>query len=153
MIEMSEAVRQNMSNSNLPPFVSPDDRVILFDGVCKLCNVWSRFILTYDREHKFRLATVQSEAGQAILAHFGLPLDHFDTMLLVEGPVAYEKSTAFLQVVRQLPAPFYLLWIFRLIPVAIRDWLYDHIAQNRYRIFGKYDQCLLPTPEHQQRFL
>lgn len=142
-----------MSNSNLPPFVSPDDRVILFDGVCKLCNVWSRFILTYDREHKFRLATVQSEAGQAILAHFGLPLDHFDTMLLVEGPVAYEKSTAFLQVVRQLPAPFYLLWIFRLIPVAIRDWLYDHIAQNRYRIFGKYDQCLLPTPEHQQRFL
>lgn len=139
--------------SSLQHFLAPTDKVILFDGVCKLCNAWSNFILKYDTQHVFKLASVQSDAGQAILRHYGYPLDHFDTMLLVDQGVAYAKSTAFLNIVRQLPLPFKLLAIGRFIPRPIRDWLYDCIAQNRYRIFGRYDQCVMPSPAHAGRFL
>jgi len=139
--------------SSLQHFLAPTDKVILFDGVCKLCNAWSNFILKYDTQHVFKLASVQSDAGQAILRHYGYPLDHFDTMLLVDQGVAHAKSTAFLNIVRQLPLPFKLLTIGRFIPRPIRDWLYDRVAQNRYRIFGRYYQCVMPSPAHAGRFL
>jgi len=139
--------------TSLQRYLSPTDKVILFDGVCKLCNAWSHFILKYDNQRLFKLASVQSDAGQAILRHYGYPLDRFDTMLLVDCGVAYAKSTAFLQVVRQLPFPFKLLAVGRLIPRPIRDWLYDRVAINRYKIFGRYDQCVVPSAEHVGRFL
>ena len=137
----------------LAPNLQPGDRVILFDGVCRLCSAWVRFLIRFDREHKFKLAAVQSEEGQAILSFFGLPLDEFETMLLVEGNQVYGKSDAFLRVLRQLPFPWPVFTCFRWIPRTLRDWVYDRIARNRYRWFGKYDTCRMPAAAERQRFL
>lgn len=141
-----------MANT-LPPFIAQDDCVILFDGVCKLCNAWSNFIIAHDAEKKFKLASVQSREGAAILSHFGYSEDVYETMLLVEGERCYEKSEAFFRVVNRLGYPWRLVIIFRVIPLSLRDWLYDRIALNRYSLFGKYQYCSLPTPDHDSRYL
>lgn len=138
---------------NLPPHVRAEDRVVLFDGVCRLCAGWVRFLLRHDRDQRFLLCSVQSAEGQAILRHFGLPTDHFDTMLLVEGERAWQKSDAFLRVVRRLPGAWPLLAALNVIPRPLRDWCYDRIALNRYRLFGRREQCLLPEAGHAGRFL
>ncbi|ABC28264.1 uncharacterized protein conserved in bacteria [Hahella chejuensis KCTC 2396] len=140
-------------HANIPPHMQSDDQVVLFDGVCKLCNAWSSFLIKHDTHRRFKLASVQSPEGQAILAWFNMPLDRFDTMLYVEGGRAYEKSDAFLRIIAQFPMPWRYLKVFRTLPRFLRDWGYDLIAQNRYRLFGKYDHCLLPTPDHNSRFL
>jgi len=137
----------------LPPGVRAEDRVVLFDGVCRLCAGWVRFLLRHDRERRFLLCSVQSAEGQAILQHFGLPTDRFDSMLLVEGPHAHYRSDAFLRIVRDLPGAWPLLAGLRAIPRPLRDWCYERIALNRYRLFGRNAQCLLPMPEHAGRFL
>lgn len=137
----------------LPPGVSAADRIILFDGVCKLCNGWARFLIRFDRSRRFKLASVQSPEGQAILQWFGMPTDVFETMLLVEGPRKFEKTAAFIRVVARLPFPWTLATVAWVIPTPIRDWLYDRVALNRYAIFGRFDACLLPTPDHEARFL
>ncbi|KGJ96915.1 thiol-disulfide oxidoreductase DCC family protein [Colwellia psychrerythraea] len=136
-----------------PPNVGENDCVILFDGVCKLCNVWSQFIIKYDTRQRFKLCTVQSPEGQSILKHFNMPTDHFDTMLYVEGKQYFDKSDAFLNVVNKLGFPWRLLYLFKVIPQGIRNWLYDRIALNRYSLFGKYDSCILPSKESDNRFL
>lgn len=137
----------------LPPHLGSHDSVILFDGVCKLCNAWSNFIIRYDIDKKFKLASVQSEEGQDILRHFGYPTDVYETMLVVEGARCYEKSEAFFAVVRKLRFPWKILLCFRLLPLSLRDWLYLRIALNRYRWFGRYDYCSLPDPDHESRYL
>lgn len=137
----------------LPPHISSHDRVILFDGVCKLCNAWANFIIEYDTRQVFRLCSVQSPQGQAILAHFGYPTDEYETMLLVEGSTALEKSAAFLRVMQLMGLPWSSVAVFQLIPAPVRDWLYERIALNRYVLFGRYDVCRLPEPEHAARFL
>lgn len=137
----------------LPPNVGPDEKVILFDGVCKLCNGWSRFIIQHDTAHRFKLCSVQSDEGQAILSFFAYPTDHYDTMLLVEGNRAFERSEAFLRVVAHLPAPWrWLAWL-RVMPERLRDFMYDRIALNRYRLFGKYDRCVVPSARDRLRFV
>lgn len=136
-----------------PPFVKPDDQIIMFDGVCKLCNGWSRFIIRFDTHKKFKLCAVQSEEGQAILRWFNYPIDEFETMLLVQGNRALEKSDSFLAIVGQLPFPWSLLRVLNIFPRFFRDWFYDRVALNRYKIFGKYDVCLLASPDHAERFL
>ena len=142
-----------MSASDLPPGIGPEDRVVLFDGVCNLCNGLVRFLIARDPEARLRLASLQSEAGQALLAWFGLPLDHFDTMAFVEAGRPYLKSAAFLRAARYLPWPWpWLSWGI-VVPRPLRDWLYDRIALNRYRLFGRQETCMLPTPEIRSRFL
>jgi predicted DCC family thiol-disulfide oxidoreductase YuxK len=136
-----------------PPNMQENDRVILFDGVCKLCNAWSNFIIRHDSEYHFKLCSVQSVEGQKILAHFDFPTDHFETMLYVEGNVSYQKSDAFFRVVRILGFPWSLSCIFQILPVRLRDWLYDRIALNRYTLFGRYDFCRLPAADHEQRYV
>lgn len=138
---------------NLPPNVQKGDRVILFDGVCKLCNAWSNFIIKNDKKYLFTLCSVQSVEGQKILSHFKLPTDYFDTMLYVEGNNCYQKSDAFFKIIKMLGLPWSLPCIFKIIPKFLRDWLYDRIALNRYAIFGKYEFCSLPTPDHESRYL
>ena len=81
-----------------PPHVSADDQIIMFDGVCKLCNGWSRFIIRFDTQKKFKLCAVQSDEGQAILKWFGYPTDFYETMLLIQGNRALEKSDSFLAI-------------------------------------------------------
>ena len=136
-----------------PPNVGVNDCVILFDGVCKLCNVWSQFIIKFDTRQRFKLCSVQSPEGQSILSYFEMPIDHFDTMLYVEGKQCYAKSDAFLNVINKLGFPWRLLFVFNIIPKSIRNWFYDRIALNRYSIFGQYDTCLLPSKKNENRFL
>lgn len=142
-----------MPMNDLPPGVGPEDRVVLFDGVCNLCNGLVRFLIQRDRGARLRLASLQSEAGQAILVWCGLPVDDFDTMAFVEAGQAYLKSTAFLRVVRYLSQPWPWLSGGLLVPRPLRDWLYDRVAGNRYRWFGRQESCMLPTPEIRSRFL
>jgi predicted DCC family thiol-disulfide oxidoreductase YuxK len=142
-----------MNPKDLPPRVGPDDRIVLFDAVCKLCGAWARFLIRHDRRGVFKLCSVQSEAGRDILAFHGLPTDTFDTMLLVEGSTVHVRSSAFFRVMRGLGLPWSLVLVFWLIPRPLRDWLYDRIALNRYRWFGRHDYCVLPSPDHAGRFV
>lgn len=142
-----------MTQQAPPPFLQPGERVVLFDGVCKLCNGWANFLIRHDRAQHFRLCSVQSEQGQALLAWFGLPTDHFDTMAYLEDGQLFVRSDAVLRILGQLPRPWRAPAVFRVLPRALRDWCYDRIALNRYRLFGRYDTCLLPSPDHAKRFL
>ncbi|MEY2654471.1 MAG: hypothetical protein RLZZ524_1499 [Pseudomonadota bacterium] len=137
----------------LPPLIQADDRVILFDGVCKLCSAWSKFIIRHDVDRRFKLASVQSDEGRAILAHFGYPTDFYETMLVVEGNRCFEKSRAFFVVMSRLRYPWRMFICLDMLPRVLSDWLYDRIALNRYELFGKYSYCALPTPDHEARFL
>lgn len=139
--------------SAYPPHINPGDQIIMFDGVCKLCNGWSRFIIRFDTHKKFKLCAVQSDEGQAILEWFGYPTDVYETMLLVQGNRVLEKSDSFLAIAGQLPFPWNSLRVFKLLPQAVRDWCYDRIALNRYKIFGQYEVCILATADHEGRFL
>lgn len=141
------------AGDGLPPGLSQHDRVVLFDGVCRLCSAWARFLIRFDRHHVFRLATVQSRAGQRILAWHGLPTDSYETMVLADGASIYTKSTAFLRIVARLPWPWPILAMGWVIPRVIRDWLYDRIARNRYTLFGRYDTCMVPSADVASRFL
>lgn len=137
----------------LPPNVTKEDRIILFDGVCKLCNAWSNFIIKYDRDYRFILCSVQSVGGQKILNHFGFPTEYFETMLYVENGQCFQKSDAFFKIMKVLGKPWCFVTIFSLLPRAFRNWLYDRIALNRYLLFGKYDYCQLPIADHKRRYL
>jgi predicted DCC family thiol-disulfide oxidoreductase YuxK len=140
-------------DSSLPAGFAPGERTLLFDGVCNLCNGWVRFVIARDPAARLRLAAVQSPAGQAILAACGLSTEDFDTMVFVEGGKAYFKSTAFLRAVRYLSSPWPWLAAGLAVPRPLRDWLYDRLARNRYRLFGRQESCMMPTPEIRSRFL
>lgn len=142
-----------MTDSETPPGVGSDDQVVLFDGVCKLCNGWAKFLIRHDHQRRFRLASVQSPQGQALLAWCGMPTDQYETLVLIRDGRAHVRSDAILHIVGRLPLPWRLGVVGRIIPRTIRDWLYDRIARNRYRLFGKYDTCLVLTPDHRSRFL
>lgn len=144
-------MREN--RKTLPPHLGENDKVILFDGVCKLCNAWANFIIHHDKCHAFKLASVQSQAGKDILQHFNYPIDVYETMLVVNGAECLEKSDAFFFVMKTLGFPWKLVLIFSLIPVGIRNWLYDRVALKRYVLFGKYNYCSLPTPDHEERYV
>ncbi|WP_182852903.1 thiol-disulfide oxidoreductase DCC family protein [Metapseudomonas otitidis] len=142
-----------MPSETQPPFIGPDDRVVLFDGVCKLCNGWARFLIRHDRRERLKLASVQSPEGQALLAWYGLPTDHFETLAYIEGQRLHVRTDAVLRVLGQLPAHWHWLRLFRVVPAPVRDWLYDRVALNRYRLFGRHPVCMLPHPDHERRFL
>lgn len=135
------------------PLLKPGETVVLFDGVCKLCNGWARFLIRHDHDRHVRLAAVQSPEGQALLAWAGLPLDQFDTLAVIRDRQYWERSEAVFEIIAQLPARWRPLLVLRAIPRFLRNWAYDRIARNRYRLFGKYDTCLLPDPDHARRFL
>lgn len=133
--------------------MSNQSPIILFDGVCNLCNGSVQFVLLRDKAGYFNFASLQSEAGQALLQKFNLPTDDYNSFILVEGDRIYSKSTAALRVARKLEGPWKMLYAFNIIPSFIRDMMYNFIARNRYRIFGKREECMLPRPEWKSRFL
>lgn len=135
------------------PYLNPDDCVVLYDGVCKLCNGWAKFIIRHDRHERIRLATVQSQEGQALLRWAGLPLDVFDSLVVIEHNQIHLRSAGVFQLMHHLPWPWRWLGVLRCVPRRLRDWAYDRIARNRYRLFGRHDHCLVLTPDHQRRFL
>ncbi len=142
-----------VTSKEWPATVNRDDAVVLFDGVCRLCNGLVQFVLRRDRAGLLRLASLQSPSGQALLAWCGLPLTEFDTIVFVEHGRAYFKSSTVLRLLGYLPMPWPLLRVALVIPAFLRDWCYDCVAQNRYRLFGREETCMMPTPELQRRFL
>ncbi len=127
--------------------------VILIDGVCNFCNGFADFIVQRDRRGVFRLGTLQSPAGQALLKQARLPSGFLDSVVVIEGDYAYTKSAAALRIAKALPFPWYLVNAFVLVPRIVRDPLYNWIARNRYRWFGKRDTCRVPTEDEQSRFI
>jgi predicted DCC family thiol-disulfide oxidoreductase YuxK len=127
--------------------------VVLFDGVCHLCSGWVRFAIARDPQARLRFAAVQSQLGQGFLARHELPLDQFESFYIIEDGRVFEKSTGFLRMVRHLRRPWPMLAAGRVIPRPVRDWLYDRIARNRYRLFGQRDSCLVPSADIADRFL
>lgn len=132
--------------------LAPGERLLVFDGVCRLCSGWARFVLRYDHEHKITLATVQSETGQYILAELGLDTISPESIVFIENGTAWFESDAIFRIIEQLSAPWHIFLVFRIVPRALRDWLYGVIARNRYRLFGRRDVCFIPTPENSARF-
>ncbi len=141
-----------MSKPQLP-VIDAQDRIILFDAVCRLCNHWSRFILRFDKQQRFKLCSVQSPAGQALLARYDFPLDRFDTLLLIHNGICLTHSDAIIAVMRSMPFPWSIFALLRWLPKRLRDAGYSFIARNRYRLFGRYQQCSLPPKGFQKRFL
>jgi predicted DCC family thiol-disulfide oxidoreductase YuxK len=129
-----------------------DAPVILFDGICNLCSGSVQFILKRDKENKFLFASLQSAYGQNILKAFNLPADKFNSFLLLEKGKLLSRSDAALKVFQQLKG-WKWVKIFWLVPRFIRDAFYNLVARNRYNWFGKKQECWLPSPELQKRFL
>jgi len=134
--------------------VEPGKKIVLFDGVCNLCNGAVQFIIRRDRRDRFRFAALQSELGQELCRARHIDTSQVDSIVLIDPGVAYYiKSDAALEIARDLNGygwmPLMLGWI----PRGVRDAVYDLVARNRYRWFGKKDQCMIPTPDLQQKFL
>ena len=127
--------------------------VVLFDGVCNLCNGSVRFVIERDPHKHFQFAPLQSETAARLIAASAGPRAMPDSILLVDDGRLYVRSTAALRIARQLRFPWPLLWLFIVVPRPIRDRVYDLIARHRYRWFGKMDTCMVPTKEIRDRFL
>jgi predicted DCC family thiol-disulfide oxidoreductase YuxK len=127
--------------------------LVLFDGVCNLCNRSVQTIVRHDRQARFRFASLQSPLGERLRNELGIDPKKVDSILLVEGDRWYQESDAALRIARGLGGAWALLGVFRLLPRVLRDAVYRWIARNRYRWFGKTETCWLPTPELRGRFL
>ncbi len=129
------------------------DKLILFDGLCNLCNRSVQFVIRHDPAARFHFASLQGDAGIAICAKFGFTDQQLDSFILIDEGKAYTQSSAALRVSKYLSGGWKLLYTFLIVPPFIRDAVYRLIARNRYRWFGKRDACMIPSPELRQRFL
>jgi predicted DCC family thiol-disulfide oxidoreductase YuxK len=130
----------------------PDDDVILYDGVCIFCSRWVRFVIARDAEHRFRFTPIQSGYGSRLAKTFGIDPADPDTNAVIHGGVAYFKSDAALTVLSSLPGWGWVRALFW-VPKPLRNAVYNLVARNRYRIFGKYDQCFVPDAEMRARVM
>lgn len=131
-----------------------NQKIILFDGVCNLCNGAVQFVLKRDKKNVFRFAALQSDVGKQLMTERNIASETLDSIILIEPGVAYyTKSTAALKIAKDLNGIWNLSYILLWIPESIRDIVYDFIAKNRYKWFGKKDQCMLPTAELRSKFL
>jgi len=129
-------------------------KIVLFDGVCNLCNDAVLRIIKNDKKDVFRFASLQSNIGKKLVEERGLDPEELDSIILIEPGVAYyRKSTAALEISRDLSGGYSLLKNFLFIPENLRDGIYDLIASNRYKWFGEKEQCMIPTPELKAKFL
>jgi predicted DCC family thiol-disulfide oxidoreductase YuxK len=127
--------------------------IVLFDGVCNLCNTSVQFILKRDKQNKFRFGSLQGTTGNEYLKKFNLPQNHFNSFILVEGETFYTCSTAALRTLKILGGAWSLCYGFMVVPPFIRDGIYNWIARNRYHWFGKRSTCWVPTAALRERFL
>ncbi len=137
--------------SDAPP--ATNHPVVLFDGVCNLCNGVVQFLIPRDPSGRLRFASLQSDAGQSLLERHGLPTEDFDSIVLVDGDRVYEKSDAVLRIAALLGWPYRIAAVGRVIPASVRDRLYDVVADNRYGWFGRTDRCMVPDDDVSDRFL
>lgn len=134
-----------MSKTNHP--------IILFDGVCNLCNSSVQFVINHDKKNQFRFASLQSTIGEKLLVQHHLNTNNYNSFILIDEGKAYTRSTAALKVAQKLSSPWTLLYIFIIVPPFIRNAVYDLIARNRYKWFGKKDSCMIPSPDLLSKFL
>jgi len=127
--------------------------IILFDGVCNLCNNSVQFIIKRDLKKRFLFTSLQSDAARDILLQFQLENSELDSIIFIENGKIYQKSDAILKIVKHLNGIWKISYAFIIIPKIIRDYVYTTIAKNRYRWFGKREVCMIPTKELQMRFL
>ena len=130
-----------------------EKKIILFDGVCNLCNSSVTFVIQRDKKDLFRFAALQEAAGQQLIEKHQIDTSKTDSIILIDGDKAYVKSTAALKVARHLGGAYPLLYGFMIIPNFIRNWVYDYIAKNRYKWYGKKESCMIPTPALKSKFL
>jgi len=129
-------------------------KIILFDGVCNLCNSAVQFVIKHDKMDVFRFVAIQSQRGQEILNHIGVESTKMDSIVLYEPGLAYYfKSDAILQIARHLNVFFSLVLLLKIVPKGLRDKWYDYIAKNRYTWYGKKESCMIPTPSLEKKFL
>ena len=128
-------------------------QLILFDGVCNLCNASVQFVIKHDKKGKFMFAALQSNVGKQIINQFNLDTSKTDSILLYSQENGLKiKSSAALHVAKHLGFPLNLLSVFFVVPVGFRNWVYDYVAKNRYKWYGKKNACMIPTQEHKSKF-
>lgn len=129
-------------------------KIILFDGVCNLCNASVQFVIKHDKKDLFRFVALQSDLGKEIIKHIGIDQKNIDSVILYEPGVAYYyKSSAALEIAKHLGVFFNFATLFRIIPAFLRNPIYDYIAKNRYEWYGKNESCMIPTAELKSKFL
>lgn len=128
-------------------------KIILFDGICNLCNQSVQFVIEHDNKNQFQFASLQSDFGQNFLKENNLDATQFDSVVFIEDDKFYTKSSAALKISKYLDGITSWLTIFMIVPKPLRDVVYSFIAKNRYRWFGKQESCWLPSPELKAKFL
>lgn len=128
-------------------------KIILFDGVCNLCNSSINFVIKRDKKNLFQFATLQEQPGQALLKKYNINTLDTDSIILIANNKAYVKSTAALHIAKDLKGGWPLLYGFMIIPTFVRNWVYDFVARNRYKWYGKKDSCMIPSPALKDKFL
>jgi predicted DCC family thiol-disulfide oxidoreductase YuxK len=127
--------------------------IVLFDGVCNLCNGFVNFIIDRDPDHRFNFGSLQSQRAKVLLEGYPTELQELNTVVLLEGSKLYTRSTAALRIVRKLSGAWPILYVFIIIPRPMRDVVYNFIARKRYTWFGRQEACRIPTPELRSRFI
>ena len=134
--------------------IPKDKKIILFDGVCNLCDSAVQFIIKHDANDIFRFVALQSDLGQEIIKHLGIDTQKTDSIILYQPGFAYHyKSEAAFEIAKHLGGIFYLASLFSVLPNSFNNSIYDYIAKNRYKWYGKKETCLIPTKELQAKFL
>jgi predicted DCC family thiol-disulfide oxidoreductase YuxK len=134
-----------MENSN--------NKIVLFDGVCNLCNSSVQFIIKHDKKKQFRFASLQGKFGQEVLIKNNFSTESLNTLILIEEDKIFTRSTGVLRMMKHLGDGWSLLYGFIIFPKFIRDGVYNWVSKNRYKWFGKKDECMIPTAELKARFL
>lgn len=132
---------------------SQKHKIVLFDGVCNLCNGAITYIIKRDKKDVFKFAALQSKIGLELISKFNIDTTKVDSIILIDGEKHYEKSSAALRIAKHLSGGYPLLFGFIIVPKFIRNSVYDYIAKNRYRWFGKKESCMIPTVELKSKFL
>jgi predicted DCC family thiol-disulfide oxidoreductase YuxK len=149
---MSSRRRVPPNGTILPP-PAVEGPLILFDGVCVMCSGFVTFVIRRDPRARFRFVAAQTPLGQSLLSRLGLSTVDFESNVLIEDGRAWFKSGASFAILRRLPWPWPWLTVLRFLPLALTDRVYDLVADNRYRLFGKREACLVPTPDIRRRFV
>lgn len=127
--------------------------IVLFDGVCNLCNKSVQFILKRDKKKQFLFASLQGKFGQEVLKKHNFSTESLNTLILIEGDKVFIRSTGVLRMMKHLGGRWSLLYGFIIFPAIIRDAVYNWVSKNRYKWFGKREECMIPTAELKERFL
>ncbi|MFH6936969.1 thiol-disulfide oxidoreductase DCC family protein [Flavobacterium sp. FlaQc-30] len=129
-------------------------KIILFDGVCNLCSNAVQFIIKHDKKDTFRFVALQSDLGKEICTYIGVDQTKIDSIIMYNPGVAYYyKSDAVIEIAEDLGGLYSLMAIFKILPEKLRNYIYDYIATNRYKWYGKKESCMIPTPELKAKFL